>query len=54
MASNADADVVEPESLVINLKQATFVGKKGEIWLSGGKLWFSPDGTATEVITSAN
>ena len=42
--------VLIPESLVINEKEGTFIGAKGEIFLSGAKLWFSPDGTNVELV----
>jgi len=50
----ADGDILIPYELILpEGSGATIVrSKRGEIWLSGGKICFY-DGTGTQVITSA-
>lgn len=48
-----DGDPIQPRELVVPLHEGTYVGVKGEIFLSGFKLWVNVDGSAVEVVTSA-
>ncbi len=45
-------DIVIPSALVIPKKEGTYIGKEGEIILSGNKLWMN-DGTNMVIITSS-
>jgi len=47
-------EVCEPCQLVIPTKEGTYTGThKGDIWISGGKVWVNVDDTNIEVVTSA-
>lgn len=50
----ADGDVLIPSELVLPTKTGAVLGKAGNLFLSGSKLWFNPsDGGTPEVVTSA-
>jgi len=46
-------DLCFPSALIFPLHEGTYLGKAGEVFLSGGKLWLNTNGTVLEIITSA-
>ena len=46
-------DVVAPIELILPVKVSkTIIKPSGAMFISGAKIWFSPDGSSVEVVTS--
>lgn len=48
-----EGDVVQPVELVVPTKESAYIGKQGDLFLSGNKLWVNVGGGDVQVVTSA-